>query len=687
MEVVAHQQGCFYTRSGGQWPQQRLADAGLSLHWYTGCDRCAKPCPGCLTDAPPGTWVTDDWRLILRLKGTFVTALPVQKPVDPSRAMDADIYVPVPEGRILRPYQKAAVKFALVRKSVLIADEMGVGKSVEAVAIVNSGEGNRRILVVCPATLKANWAREIQAWDAKQGEILICDHVKDLPATWSEDRTWCICNPDKLVAARTKKDPDVVERAGGLWSGLMGVTWDVIILDEAHRFKNPKAARTGRVLGIRKSRKGPAQAGLAQRCQKLIALTGTPIPNRVRELWPLLSVIAPSSFPKESDFLFRYCGPKQQEVFKRGQKYAFNDQSGRVEGDKVWSFDGASNLEELQQRLRATCMIRRLKTDVVKELPAKTRQIIPLPGEPMKRQADAERHAWMQLFPKLTDVETDALIAEALGDTFAYEAALERLSVEIDKIDAAKIAAERQALALAKIPLVIDHVSDALENPDQKVVVMAHHREVISRLLTEFTKAGVQAVALSGATPMPDRQKTVDAFQNAKEIRVFIGGLHAAGVGLTLTAASLMVFVEADWQPGVLAQCEDRIHRIGQLLPVLIQYLVVDGSVEALIIAAALRKQRIADQALDGAPLQTRRKQYPKASEQDQALCKEALAYWSVADKLSQLRLRENTIVLIKSLAERNVKRPLTDGETWLCKKLMRENRMTLPTRLRSNVG
>jgi SWI/SNF-related matrix-associated actin-dependent regulator 1 of chromatin subfamily A len=549
------------------------------------------------------------------------------------------------------------------------------GKTIETVAIANADSSISRILVVCPTTLKPNWKREIHAWDSEQGQVMICDHAKEVPAQWPEGRVWCICNPEKLVAARSKKAADLVERAGGLWEKLMLTHWDLLILDEAHRFKNEKAARTGRVLGTPKKGSVLAQEGLAQRCGKLVALTGTPIPNRVRELWPLLRVLAPASFRLKGDFLFRYCGPKQEEIFKPGC---------RGVGEKVWTFDGASNLPELQLRLRTTCMIRRLKSDVVKELPPKTRQILPLPGDTMKRQADAERFAWMQLFPKLNELQADALIAEAMGDAFAYENALDRLIVDAEKVDAAKIAAERQALALAKAPLVVEHAMDALENPGQKIVVMAHHRTVIERLTKEFGDRNIGVACVYGGTPMKDRQRQVDLFQADQKTRVFIGGLHAAGVGLTLTAATIMLFAEADWQPGVLAQCEDRIHRIGQLLSVLIQYLVVDGSIEALVIAAALRKQRVAEQALDGAPRPvTKRREYPKATSGDRSLCSQALAAWATASKLKQLQLRDKTAELVLSLSQRDTTRRLSDGEIWLCRKLMRENRSTLPQALR----
>jgi len=676
--TVLAQGSCTWIRSDGLITSTRFEQNGLTLHWFKGSERCAPRCPGCEQDAPEGTWVTRDPRTMLRLGDIrlFQSKAPAAPPIDPSRAIDAQIKIPLPPGLELRPYQRAAVAYASKRKNVLIGDEMGVGKTIEAIALVNYLRSPLRILVVCPATIKENWRREIEAWDAQDAPAVVCDHAFDVPEdTMPMRRVWCITNPDRLLSVKTRAG-ETSERAGGLWDVLMRISWDVLILDEAHRFKNVAAARTPRVLGQRKTRKLPQQDGLVQRSKVVVALTGTPIPNRVRELWPIVSVLAPEVFRREGDFLFRYCGPFEQNVYTRGCK-------GKAV--KVWNFDGSSNLAELQEKLRLSCMIRRLKTDVLSELPAKTRQVLPLPLDRFQEAADAERVGWLRLVPNIKNIRAEALMAEALEDAFAFDAALEKLDANLDKIDVSKIAAERQAFGLAKVPLVVEHVSDCLEAPAQKVVVMAHHREVIRRLVDGFTTAGFGTVSLYGDTPMAARQGAVDAFQTDPSIRVLVGGLHAAGVGITLTAANLMIFAEADWQPGVLAQCDDRIHRIGQDRGVMIQYLVVDGSIEALVLASALRKQRIADKALDSPPsIRKRRTDWPKASEVDHKVCAEVLAFWMSDVDLGKNTLRERTMVLVTSLENRLRNRRLTDGEIWLCKKIVRENLNSLPPRLRA---
>lgn len=739
--IILAQGACAYAKSDGPQTSALLLMAGLTLHWFRGSDRCAPRCPGCEFNAPDGTWVTRDARNLLNLQESRLRAN-LRQPdpdtrVDESRAVDANVQVPLPYGMNLRPYQRAAVAYYKNRTNVLVGDEMGLGKSIEAVAMVNATPSASKILVVCPATLKENWRREIEAWDEQAGVVIICDDASDVPDSFS-GRTWCICNADRLVAARVKVRVKLrprcsgrpaqscgraisegscsccpfpspgcsgacsvpisapqnatarhaccpltitasdtksrkQERAGGLWSALMLVQWDVLVIDEAHRLRNPKAARTPRVLGAKQSRaNGPDQDGLVQRSRRVVALTGTPIPNRVRELWPLVSCLAPTVFARNGEFLFRYCGAKQEEIFKPG---------GHGEKIKVWNFDGASHLDELQAKLRDALMIRRTKADVLKELPEKTRKILPLPFDDLKREADAERDGWLKLYPRVDDARTEILLAEAMGDAFAFEDALDRLNTEIGDIDIATIAPERKALALAKIPIVVQRVEDLLAQT-AKIVVMAHHHQVVEQYAQAFWERGYQTVRVYGPTSLEDRQYAIDRFQTDPNTRVFVGSLHAAGVGLTLTAANVMLMAEWDWDPSVNIQCEDRIHRISQERAVFIEYPIVDGSIEAVVLACVLRKQRIIDQALD-APARDpdRRKVWPKASDSDRKLAKECLQVWVNLGAASVLR--ERVAVLVNGMAQRAEKRPLTDGEVWLCKKLARENVRTLPQALR----
>lgn len=227
--------------------------------------------------------------------------------------------------------------------------------------------------------------------------------------------------------------------------------------------------------------------------------------------------------------------------------------------------EGAANLNELAEKLQPY-MLRRLKGDVLTELPAKTRQTI--------------------IFPATSRDVRDAI---------AVEREMESLSMSGASVaQLADLARARKTLGMAKVPAALEHIQNVLES-EPKVVVFAHHRDVISAILT---RAGVKAVSITGDTSSKARHAAVEAFQNDPEVRLFVGNLQAAGVGLTLTAASVAIFVEQDWTPGVLFQAEDRIHRIGQSRPVLIQYLVFDGSLDARMSKSLARKEKIIQEAI-----------------------------------------------------------------------------------------
>jgi hypothetical protein len=240
-----------------------------------------------------------------------------------------------------------------------------------------------------------------------------------------------------------------------------------------------------------------------------------------------------------------------------------------------YTADGASNLDELQNRLRKNFMVRRLKADVLKDLPAKRRQVIVL--------------------------ESDGL--EDLMEREATEYSKLELNEGSDPASFTELSAARKAVALAKVPFAIEHVEGVLESTN-KVVIMAHHYEVVDAIRAGLAKYGV--VGVDGrVTDITKIDAAVNSFQNDDSVRVFVGTIQAAGVGLTLTAASTVVFVELDWVPGNVSQAEDRCHRIGQLDTVLVHHLVLDGSVDANLVEKLIIKQAIIDKALDEKPQPT----------------------------------------------------------------------------------
>lgn len=336
------------------------------------------------------------------------------------------------------------------------------------------------------------------------------------------------------------------------------VEWDLLILDEAHLVKEEGTRRAKTIFGgkYRGHEFMPLQA------RRKLFLTGTPIVNKPQELWPLVKALAPDGLGKsKADFTERY---------------------GSYYGNQ------SNQLDELHLRLRSQIMVRRLKADVLKQLPAKRRQVVLLDV------AGAEG---------IVAAEARALTAqrEALERTRAEIAGLphgeqvQRLR-QCRGMALTEIARIRHETALAKLPAAIEHIAEVLGNVD-RAAIFYHHHDVGDGLAQEFRRI---AVVLDGRTDLAERQKAVDAFQSDRRVRLFLGSIRAAGLGITLTAASVVVFVELDWTPAAMMQSEDRLHRIGQINPVLVQHLVIDGSIDAKMAKILIDKQAMMDAALDG---------------------------------------------------------------------------------------
>ena len=466
--------------------------------------------------------------------------------VEASRAEDSDMFIPVPEGLSLLPFQRAGVAYAVKRARVLIADEMGLGKTVQAIATINSTKA-QQILIVCPASLKINWMREFKKWTTKFLDVEIISGTK----LYEFSQNVVIINYDILQSHREM---------------LRQFNWDYIILDEVHYLKSKKADRTREVFGgiKRNSKKEIIDRVEAIPHHSVIMMTGTPL-NKPKELWPMLQILDPHGLGADwFQYAKRYCG--LFEITRWNQDKQSKERIG-------WKWDGADNLEELQEIMRSRFMVRRLKKDVLKELPAKRRQVIVLEPKPALRKLIAKE---MQTY--------DQYIVNAAADAMTYSLpAFEGIS-EI-----------RKQIALKKVPYVIEHIQEVL-NETEKVVVFAHHHEVLDALEMAFKN---DAVRVDGRVNLVDRQKAVDLFQTSGVCRVFIGGIQAAGVGLTLTAASTVIFAELDWTPGNISQAEDRCHRIGQKESVLVQHIVLEGSLDERIVEVILQKQAVIDVALD----------------------------------------------------------------------------------------
>ena len=474
----------------------------------------------------------------------------VKKSLEASTASDAEINVLSPNGLHYLPYQKAGIAYAMARQNCLVGDEMGLGKTIQAIGVCNASPDAKNILIICPASLKLNWKREFLKWDVHSRTVIVAPNED-----WK--------HPGVLII-----NYDMVKKFKNF---IQSIQWDILIADECHYLKNPKALRTQMILGGGKgeNKQPPIPA------KRKVFLTGTPIINRPIELWPLVRALDPEGLGASwKKYVFRYCDAEQT-------RFGID-------------LKGASNLQELQTRLRASIMVRRMKADVLKELPQKRRQVIVL--EPSKQAVNAVKSE-LQAFERSKALIESARVRMELSKASENEEDYKEAIANLRQATSAafeQIAKERHKVAMAKLPQALDFIEDLLE--DGKLVVFAHHKDVIAGICEKFQKA----VKVTGEDSVEARQAAVDAFQSDPECPLFVGSIRAAGVGLTLTKSSRVLFLELDWTPGAMSQAEDRCHRIGQTDPVTVQHLVLDGSLDQTIAETLIRKQEIIEKALNG---------------------------------------------------------------------------------------
>lgn len=461
-----------------------------------------------------------------------------------SKATSLDVDIPKPKGKDYLPYQKAGIEFSKNRNA-LIADQPGLGKTIQAIGVINSKKKLKNILIVCPASLRINWKRELENWLTRKYSIGIVD--RDF---YPENANIVIINYDVVDRHKDK---------------LHKIEWDLLIADEAHYLKNPDSKRTATILGRKKN-------SSKIRAKQKLFLTGTPILNKPVELFSLLNSLDPDRWTSFWKYAKRYCAAKHNGF--------------------GWDFSGSSNLEELQDILRSSVMVRRLKEDVLTDLPKKRRQIIELPVDTsIFSSLREEQKMWEEENEMLSALRASVLVSKVSENQEEYKQSVNNLQQGVSTFFS-NLSKLREKIALKKLPYVIEH----LKSFDGKVVVFVHHKKVATELKNSL---GKEAVMLVGDTKMEDRQIAVDSFQTDPNVKYFIGSIMAAGVGITLTAASTVVFVELDWVPGNMSQAEDRCHRIGQKNSVLVQHLVLENSLDARIAEKLIKKQEVIDKALD----------------------------------------------------------------------------------------
>ena len=414
-------------------------------------------------------------------------------------------------------HQKEAIEKLAGSRRFILADDMGLGKTT-ATIIAALETGAKKILIICPASLKINWQREIENYSDRS--VYIAEGKK-----FSTESDFVIVNYDILKNFHDMKDKDK--------SLLNQSEFELVILDEAHMISNPQAQRTKIINHYVKNIK------------RAWLLTGTPMTSRPMNYYNLLNIIESPVAQNWMAYAIRYCQGYQFTAGKR----------------KVWNVTGASNLEELRDRTSKQ-ILRRLKEDVL-DLPDKI--ISPV-------------------YLRLKSKDYEELMGEYYDWFDNKKDESSSLTVQFSKL--MKV---RKVIANEKTKQTIEFAENIIEQ-GKKVIIFTNFTDTLQTIYQHF---GKQAVYLDGSCSKPHRQHAVDEFQDNEKIKVFVGNLKAAGVGLTLTAAEVVIMNDLSFVPAEHAQAEDRAYRYGQKSNVLVYYPLYENTIEGAVYDILNRKKEI----------------------------------------------------------------------------------------------
>lgn len=516
--------------------------------------------PGTLTSA--GFLVVDEeGRPAKRLKAA-------KQPPEPVQAV-----VPSWFGLGLYGFQRTGAESLLRGARGLLADEPGLGKTRTALAVA-AAIGARRIAVVSPASVLAHWEQEARVAFSTAPIGPPADEAAQPPPPMAPDGQVKAGGPTvsySVVVVRTGRKEPVFPSVGVVVcsDSMLGARppllhklceWapDIFVYDEAHRAKTWSSKRS---VAARK---------LADRSGRVLALSGTPIFSRPDELVPALDMTG------HLDQLF---GGRRKFV----ERYCYTDSYGQLKPRKAM-------LPELHERLDKSVWVRRLKADVLGDLPKKSRQVTWL-----EIDAGPVKAAHATVYEKI-----DQWLMGQDGipdDEKVWEWCHESRPLVSDM---------RQAAGLAKVGPLVEMVAGFVEGDarpegrwDRPLVVWAHHKSVIAALAEAVTKAVGGAEVIAGGTPVTQRDDIVRRFQ-AGEIPVLVCSIMAAGVGITLTRSADVIFAEVDWTPALISQAEDRCSRIGQKRPVQVTTCMAHGTLDEAVARTLSKKAAVLSEIMTG---------------------------------------------------------------------------------------
>ena len=440
------------------------------------------------------------------------------------------------------PYQQDGIRFGLEHRRIIIGDEPGLGKTLQSIGIVDTANAYP-CLVICPSSLKINWQREFGKFTDKSA--LVLDNA--VRTTWSYLLTMGM-HQVAVVNYESLRKYFVWDIKGGKHFRLKDVVFcpqirmfKSIIIDESHRVKDPSAQQT------------IFTKGLSVGKEWIILLSGTPVVNRPEDLIAQLSIMNRlSEFGGRAQFMADYCTDPRDKMA-----------------------EPAVPLSVLSRQLYETCMIRREKAKVLPQLPDKTRVdlYVEISNAPEYNLAAADLAEYLRQYKECSDWE--------IRRKMRMEALVRFMTL-------------RSLATMGKISQAVDFIRTFLDS-GKKLIVFCSLHDIVDELKKAFPKS----VTVTGRDNPANKQAAVDAFQNNPAVQLIICSIKAAGVGLTLTAASDVAFVELAWTYADCCQCEDRANRIGQKDNVTCYYLLGRGTIDHTIYSLIHRKKSIANEIMN----------------------------------------------------------------------------------------
>ena len=436
----------------------------------------------------------------------------------------------------LLPYQLDGIAFAVGAGRAILADDMGLGKTIQGIGVAEllaKEVDIRRVLVVCPASLKSQWRSEVGKFSNRTCQ-LVMGSGQERAALYQSDAFFTVCNYEQVM-----RDLSAIE----------SVSWDLIILDEGQRIKNWES-KTSQVIR-------------ALRSQFALVLSGTPLENRLDELYTVVQFVDDCRL-----------GP----AYRFFHKHRVVDDRGRAVGYQ--------KLDELRNAL-SPILLRRTRAEVAKQLPDRTDEVIRI--RPTAEQLEISNS-------QLT------IAARIAAKSFLTEMDLLRLQKALllarMSADSTFLIDKKEPEFSSKLERLGELLSSLIEVPDRKIVLFSEWRTMLDRIEIKLDALGCDYVRLDGQVPQKQRAAIVKKFQDDANCRVILM-TNAGSTGLNLQSANTVINVDLPWNPAVLEQRIARAHRMGQKNPVTVYKLVTEETIEERLLETLESKQDLADAALD----------------------------------------------------------------------------------------